>query len=67
MQTRRTRRADVHGRPFLDGFEPFEDLDFVCAVVVGTGRCTNAYSGARPGLIVRLAVRHFGCFRSSSA
>ncbi len=67
MEAGRTGGPDVHRRPLLDGFEPFKNLDFVCAVVVGTGRCTNAYSGARPGLIVRLAVRHFGCFRSSSA
>ncbi len=33
MQPRRSRRADVHRRPFPDGFEALEYLDFVGAVI----------------------------------
>ncbi len=35
MQTRRTRRTDVHRRPFANGLESFEYFDLVGAVVVG--------------------------------
>ena len=34
MQPRRPGRPDVHRGPLADGLEPFEDLDFVGAVVV---------------------------------
>ena len=33
MQPRRSGRADVHGRPLADRFEPLENLDLVGAVV----------------------------------
>ena len=42
MKSRRTCRPDVHGRPLPDGLEAFKDLDFVSAVVVGSGRYTPA-------------------------
>ena len=35
VQPGRAGRADVHGRPFPHGLEPFEDLDLVGAVIVG--------------------------------
>ncbi len=37
VQPRRARRADVHGRTLANGFKPLENLDLVCAVVVGAG------------------------------
>ena len=38
MQARRTGRADVHRRPLAHGLEPFENLDFVGAVLLATHR-----------------------------
>ena len=35
MQTLRPGRADVHGRALAHGLEALEDLDLVCAVIVG--------------------------------
>jgi hypothetical protein len=38
MQSGGPGRADIHRRPLANGFEAFENLDLVRAVVVGLGR-----------------------------
>ena len=53
VQPGRPGRPDVHRRPLPDGLEAFEDLDFVGAVVVGTGR-------TRPAGVCQLRVGHRG-------
>ena len=49
VQTRRTGRPDVHRRPLADGFEAFEDFDFVGAVVVRSAGRNSARRGECPG------------------
>src|SRR5215211_3420728 len=48
METPRPRRADVHARPPLDGFEAFEDLDRTC-IVSALGILGHGLSRQRTG------------------
>ena len=69
VQPGRPGRADVHRRPFADGFEPLENLDFVGAVVFAGALSAVAVVAVR-GLLrtaaarrsKRRSVRYVPCF-----
>ena len=58
MQALRTGGADVHGWPLADGFQPFEHLDLVGAVVAGLAESVGPFVAVRTR--TRLAV-HSRC------
>ena len=58
VQTGGARRPDVHGGPFPNGLEAFENLDLVRAVVVDRAAAVRASVGRRA--VCRLTFRLVG-------